>query len=105
MAWTESSSEDRVSFSYDGPGREVVEVSYARGGQLASFVVFGILVVLSVSLARFNLLIAVGADDALLRGHGVVLAPDRACSTKRASEDHFVVTISSSAIVSRASKE
>jgi predicted DsbA family dithiol-disulfide isomerase len=26
VAWTESSSEDRVSFSYDGPGRDVVEV-------------------------------------------------------------------------------
>jgi hypothetical protein len=98
VAWTESSSEDRVSFSYDGPGREVVEVSYARGGQLASFVTFGILVILSVSLARYNPLVSVAAT--MLCCAGMAWASRRSrVRTKRATSDHFVVTISSGAIV------
>jgi hypothetical protein len=98
VAWTESSSEDRVSFSYDGPGRELVEVSYARGGQLASFVIFGIMLLLSVSLARFDPLIAVVAT--MLCCAGMVWSSRKSrVRTKRTTVDHFVITISASAIV------
>jgi hypothetical protein len=98
VAWTESSSEDRVSFSYDGPGREVVTTSYASGGQPATFTTFGILTILSVSLARYNPMLAVGAT--MLCCAGMAWASRRSrYRTKRATEDFFVVTISSSAIV------
>jgi hypothetical protein len=98
VAWTESSYEDRVSFSYDGPGRDVVEVSYARGGHLGVFVAFGVLVLLSVSLARFDVLLSVVAT--MLCCMGMFLASRRSrVKTKRATEDHFVITISAKAIV------
>jgi len=98
VAWTESSSEDRVSFSYDGPGRDVVEVSYAHSGQLASFVTFGILVLLAVSLGRYSLLLSLVAT--MLCFVGMIWSSRRSrLKTKRATEDHFVVTISSSSIV------
>lgn len=87
-----------MSFSYDGPGRDVVEVSYARGGQLASFITFGILVLLSVSLARFDPLLSIIAT--MLCCGGMLWASRRSrIRTKRTTEDHFVVTISSSSIV------
>ena len=98
MAWTESSSEDRVSFSYDGPGRDVVEVSYARGGQLGTFVTFGVLLLLSVSLARFDILLSVSTTMIALAGMVWSSRMSR-LKTKRTTEDHFVVTISSSSIV------
>jgi hypothetical protein len=98
VAWTESSSEDRVSFSYDGPGREVVEVSYARGGQLGSFLVFGVMVLASVSLARFDVLLSITGTMLSLAGMVWSSRMSRVKS-KRTTEDHFVVAISSSAIV------
>jgi hypothetical protein len=98
MAWSESSSEDRVSFSYDGPGREVVEVRYVRGGQVAGFVAFGILLVLSVNLTRFSPLLAVVAM--MMCCVGMVWSSRMSrVRTKRSTDDHFVVTISASAIV------
>ena len=87
-----------MTFSYDGPGRDVVEVSYSRGGQLASFATFGILIVLSASLTRYNPLLAVAAMT--LCCVGAIWSSRRSrIKTKRATEDLFVVTISSSAIV------
>ena len=87
-----------MSFSYDGPGRDVVEVSYVLGGQLASFVTFGILVLLSVSLARFDVLLSVAST--MLCCVGMVWSSRKSrVKTKRATEDHFIVTISSSSIV------
>ena len=98
MAWTESTSEGRASFSYDGPGRDVVEVSYARGGHLAMFVTFGVFVLLSVSLARYDVRVSIVAT--MLCCGGMLLASRRSrMKTTRATEDHFVVTISSSAVV------
>lgn len=98
MAWTESSLEDRVSFSYDGPGRDVVEVSYPRAGRLVGFVAFGILLVLSVSLTRFDPLLAVVAMMVCCIGMFWSSRRSRV-RTKRTTDDHFVVTISASAIV------
>lgn len=98
MAWTESSSEDRVSFSYDGPGRDVVEVSYVRGGQLGSFITFGVLLLLSVSLARFDILLSVAATMVCCAGMVWSSRMSRT-KTKRTTEDHFVITISSRSIV------
>ena len=87
-----------MSFSYDGPGRDVVEVSYARGGQLASFATFGVLVLLSVSLARYDVLLSIAGT--MLSCVGMFWSSRRArVKTKRTTEDHFVVTISASAIV------
>jgi hypothetical protein len=98
VAWTESSSEDRVSFSYDGPGRDVVEVSYGRGGHLLTFIAFGILLLLSVSLARFDPLLSVATT--MMCSVGMFWSSRRSrVRTRRATEDHFVVTISSSSIV------
>jgi hypothetical protein len=98
VAWTESSSEDRVTFSYDGPGRDVVDVSYTHGGQLVRFAIFGILIVLSASLTRFNPLLAMLAM--MFCFAGVVWSSRRSrMKTKRATEDLFVITISSSAIL------
>jgi hypothetical protein len=87
-----------VSFSYDGPGRDVVEVSYVHGGQLASFVAFGVFVLLSVSLARYDVLLSIVGT--MLSCVGMFWASRRSrVKTMRATEDHFVVTISSGAIV------
>jgi hypothetical protein len=98
VAWTESSSEDRVSFSYDGPGRDVVDVSYARGGELGSFVAFGILVLLAVSLARYSLLVSFVTT--MLCFVGMLWASRRSrMKTKRSTEDHFVITISSRTVL------
>lgn len=87
-----------MSFSYDGPGRDVVEVSHVLGGQLASFVTFGILVLLSVSLARFDVLLSVAATMFCCAGMFWSSRRSRV-KTKRATEDHFIVTISSTSIV------
>jgi hypothetical protein len=98
VAWTESSCEGRVSFSYDGPGRDVVEVSYLRGGQLQRLVAFGILVILSAGLARFNPLLA--ALAMMLSCAAMIWASRMSrVRTKRTTEDLFVITISSRSIV------
>jgi len=69
-----------------------------RGGQLASFVGFGVLVLLAVSLARFDVLLSIAAT--IVCCVGMLLASRRGrVKTTRTTEDHFVVTISSSAIV------
>ena len=97
MAWTESSSEDRTSFSYDGPGRELVETTYGHSW-LSSYVVFGTLLVLSVGLARFQLLLSFGGM--VLSCAGMVWASRSSrIRTKRVTRDHFVVTLSSSGVV------
>lgn len=87
-----------MSFSYDGPGRDVIEVSYVRGGQLGAFVTFGVLLLLSVSLARFDVLLSVAATMVCCAGMVWSSRMSR-MKSKRATEDHFVVTISSGAIV------